>query len=923
MNIRCAITPAGHLIVEKLLDDSKNTPRTLTQRSGDAIADAFARSASVGLVLLAAGKPQTELPPDFLFWREYAQQFFHRLCQLSETDLNQLVAPKQRKADTIEPPQELLLVELIQNAPPMRGLEYLTPDVLRQSWSDLQVYSLEQASAHAEGAVAWLKTVNPVWNLLGRVTFHLAENKRDPERPFAFLATYTHRMSAKAKLQHLPLAEALKQYAGEKDQDKLTTLLEPVRNAAKDSMVVREMLDSRKLFQPHAMSVGQAHRLLTDVPEMEAAGLVMRLPDWWKTRKSFRPEVQVKIGQKEDSRVGTEGLMDFSVDLALDGQPLTAEEQAQILQATDGLTLLRGKWVEVDSDKLQEALEHWEHVEEEFGQGIDFIQGMRMLAGVDMGKASIDADVVGWTRITSGEWLNNTLQQLRDPSGIIDCEPGQDLDATLRPYQIDGVRWLWFMTRLGLGACLADDMGLGKTIQIIDLLLTLKRDRVGDRGSKESQQAHTSLLVVPASLVGNWKGEFERFAPSLKVFYAHRSECEADQLNAIAKSPAKSLAEFDVVVTTYGLARRLDWFAKLDWHLIVLDEAQAIKNASSAQAKAIHKLRSSGRIALSGTPVENHLGELWSLFNFCCPGLLGNVTQFKKFVKELGKKQDAQAYGALRQLVRPYILRRMKTDPGIVPDLPDKTEMRTDCGLSKKQATLYQKTLNELQKRLDDTTEGVQRSGVVLSTLMQLKQICNHSSQFLGLDEYADKDSGKFQRLQQICQPVIERQERMLVFTQFQSLTDPLAEFLAGVFGRPGLVLHGGVAVKKRKQLVAEFQSDDGPPFFVISVKAGGTGLNLTAASHVVHFDRWWNPAVENQATDRAFRIGQKRNVLVHKFVCRGTVEERIDEMIRDKKELSDQILKGGAESQLTQMSNSELLDFVAIDLSRASTDDK
>ena len=353
----------------------------------------------------------------------------------------------------------------------------------------------------------------------------------------------------------------------------------------------------------------------------------------------------------------------------------------------------------------------------------------------------------------------------------------------------------------------------------------------------------------------------------------------------------------------------------------MLDEAQAIKNASSAQAKSIRKLKSSGRIALSGTPVENHLGELWSLFDFCCPGLLGNATQFKNFVKAQNKRHDTQAYGALRKLVRPYLLRILKTDPGIVPDLPEKTEMRAECGLSKKQVALYEKTLKDLEKQLE-TKDGMERRGLVLTTLMQLKQICNHASQFLRQDDYEVKDSGKFQRLQQICQPIIERQERVLIFTQFQSMTEPLAEFLSGVFGRTGLVLHGGVAVKKRKQLVAEFQADDGPPFFVISVKAGGTGLNLTAASHVVHFDRWWNPAVENQATDRAFRIGQKRNVLVHKFVCRGTVEERIDQMIRDKQELADEILSGGAETQLTEMSDAELLDFVSIDLSRAASDD-
>ncbi|MCP4504944.1 MAG: DEAD/DEAH box helicase, partial [Fuerstiella sp.] len=290
-------------------------------------------------------------------------------------------------------------------------------------------------------------------------------------------------------------------------------------------------------------------------------------------------------------------------------------------------------------------------------------------------------------------------------------------------------------------------------------------------------------------------------------------------------------------------------------------------------------------------------------------------------VKGLSQQQDAAAYGALRKLVRPYILRRLKTDPGIVPDLPDKTEMRAECGLSKKQATLYQKTLKDLEKRLQ-TLDGIERRGLVLTTLMQLKQICNHASQFLKQDDYAERDSGKFQRLKQICQPIMERQERMLVFTQFQAMTGPLAEFLTGVFGRSGVVLHGGIPVKKRKHLVAEFQADGGPPFFVISVKAGGTGLNLTAASHVVHFDRWWNPAVENQATDRAFRIGQKRNVLVHKFVCRGTVEERIDQMIRSKQDLADEILSDGAEAQLTEMSDAELLDFVSIDLSRAANDD-
>ncbi len=912
------ITPAGHLIIESVSDDDSHL--NFDPVVAEKLRDTFSESAAAGLVRLASGNLPSELPVEFVFWREFAQLFFHELCALGEEALNRAVSGKGKASTSIDPPQEMALIELIENAPPMRGLEYLTPEVLRTFWSEMRTVALQQCAGHSDGPAAWLHSVNPVWNLLGRVTFHLAENKRDPNRPFAFMATYAHRVSAQAKLQHLPLGEALKQYAGAKNQAKLVALLEPVQRAAQEGSLVRQMLDSRQLFQPQALTIDQAHRFLTSVPQMEDAGLVVRVPDWWKSRQSSRPEVRVTIGQEKSSHVGMDSLMDFSIDLALDGTSLTPEERDQILQATDGLALLRGQWVEVDQDKLQQALDHWHQVEQQYADGVDFIQGMRMLAGTQFGKDEVDAETAGWTRVTTGDWLSETLQHLRDPSGIVDCEPGQDLDATLRPYQIDGVRWLWFMTRLGLGACLADDMGLGKTIQVIDLLLLLKRED-SQRKQRAKQKKTTSLLVVPASLVGNWKSEFERFAPSLRILYAHRSECDAQTLQAVAKSPGKIVDEFDAVVTTYGLARRFDWLSTLDWRLIVLDEAQAIKNASSAQAKAVRKLRSSGRIALSGTPIENHLGELWSLFDFCCPGLLGNSSQFRKFVKELSKQQDAAAYGALRKLVRPYILRRLKTDPGIVPDLPDKTEMRAECGLSKKQATLYQNTLKDLEKRLQ-TLDGIERRGLVLTTLMQLKQICNHASQFLKQDDYVERDSGKFQRLKQICQPIMERQERMLVFTQFQAMTGPLAEFLTGIFGRSGVVLHGGVPVKKRKHLVAEFQADDGPPFFVISVKAGGTGLNLTAASHVVHFDRWWNPAVENQATDRAFRIGQKRNVLVHKFVCRGTVEERIDQMIRSKQDLADEILSGGAEAQLTEMSDAELLDFVAIDLSRAANDD-
>jgi SNF2 family DNA or RNA helicase len=624
--------------------------------------------------------------------------------------------------------------------------------------------------------------------------------------------------------------------------------------------------------------------------------------------------VQVRLGAKKASAVGLDQLLDFDVGMSLDGEPLTNDEYQQLMKASDGMVLLRGKWIEANREQLQEALDHWKKIAQENPDGIDFVQGMRLLAGAPTDKDDPVDEARSWSRVTAGDWLKQTLERLRQPDQIDACQPGLDLQATLRPYQSDGVRWLWFMMELGLGACLADDMGLGKTIQIIDLLLTLKRAA----GSKDGGP---SLIVVPASLLGNWRQELARFAPSLLVLIAHRSECSEDKLKRLAQDPERELSDVDLVLTTYGLARQDEWLQKVKWSLVMLDEAQAIKNPSSAQTRSVKKLKARGRIVLTGTPVENHLGDLWSIFDFCSPGLLGSAKEFKGFVKQLNEQQDAKAYGSLRRLVRPYILRRLKTDPGVAPDLPEKTEMRVECGLSKKQAVYYEGAVEELAERLK-VADGIARRGLVLAMLMQFKQICNHPAQFLGTVEYKPEDSAKFERLKGLCEPIAERQEKMLVFTQFQTLTAALADYLQTVFGKPGLVLHGGTPIKKRSELVKQFQKEDGPPFFVISLKAGGSGLNLTAASHVVHFDRWWNPAVEDQATDRAFRIGQKRNVMVHKFVCRGTVEERIDEMIRSKRAVADNVLKGDGEAALTEMSDDELLRFVALDVNRARAED-
>lgn len=938
MFLNVFISPSGRLCCEpeRLPDEETVAWVDVEDHFAERLLAAFTDSVADGLFELAAVNNKVTLPLDLVFWKDWVRRFLKSVSQLDDEHFAELeklaksgrsTATGKGRLKTVSPPDDLALAVIVAEAPPMRGLEFLTGEVLRGIGDELLTKFLERAHLTEGGCRGLLLSLNPEAQLLGRVTFHLAENKRNPDLPFAFLATYAHRLSAKAQIQHLPLGEALRQYAAERDQTRLAELLTPVRTAASRSEVVGRLLNTREIFQPQAWTVSQAYRFLNDVAIMEDAGLSVRVPDWWKSRRQARPQVQVRIGEQRASAVGLDSLLDFSASLAVDGTPLTEQERRQLTAATDGLTLLRGKWVEVDQQKLTEALQQWKELQDEHADGISFLEGMRLLAGTPLqATESVSEDVLQWTSVTSGQWLTEVLQQIRDPNGIQGCEPGIGLQATLRPYQANGVRWLWFMSQLGLGACLADDMGLGKTIQVIDLILRLK-DSGGSANSrkksagKSADKASPFLLIVPASLIGNWKQELDRFAPQLKVFLAHRSECDAATLDRIAKDPSRELTGYDVVITTYTLIRRSTWPLDVHWKVVVLDEAQAIKNAGSAQSRSVRKLKASGRIVLTGTPLENQLGDLWSLFDFCVPGLLGTVKQFRDFLKSMTKSQNSGAVSALRRLVRPYILRRMKTDPEIVPDLPDKTEVAVECGLSKKQAVLYEKVILDVEKQLKDA-DGIQRKGLVLSLLMRLKQLCNHPDQFLDQKVFEPSESGKFLSLRTVCEPICERQEKVLIFTQFQSMCDPLAEFLRDVFRKPGLILHGGVPVAKRQDLVKQFQERYDVPFFVISVKAGGTGLNLTAASHVIHFDRWWNPAVENQATDRAYRIGQKKNVLVHKFVCKGTLEERVDQMIRDKQELADGVLGEGGERLLTEMSDAELLKFVTLDVTRAALDD-
>ncbi len=605
-------------------------------------------------------------------------------------------------------------------------------------------------------------------------------------------------------------------------------------------------------------------------------------------------------------------MLDFNVTVALNGETLSADEIKDILAGGDGLVLVKGQWIEVDREKLQEAIDHWQGLQKQAENGeISFIEGMRLLAGAssDLTNDEQADHEKQWVHISAGGALREILSGLREPANLDSVKIGSQLKAQLRPYQQRGLAWLRFLAELGLGACLADDMGLGKTIQVLALLLY-------NQQNKTKKKTKPSLLIVPASLLSNWRKEAERFTPSLNLTFLHPAETDRRQLEKIAQNPDKALSQSDLLITTYSMLTRQLWLRDIDWQLVILDEAQAIKNPSTRQSKAAKKLSARSRIVMTGTPVENRLGDLWSLFDFLNPGLLGSANVFKKFVKNLQDRAHNQ-FAPLRQLVGPYILRRLKTDRKIITDLPDKIETPCYCKLSRQQVKLYEQTVKALRSMLKDA-DGIARRGMVLQSLMRLKQICNHPSQLTGDGDYIASDSGKFLRLGEICDEIASRQEKALIFTQFREITDSLADYLATIFGRTGVILHGGTAVKKRQALVERFQSDDGPPFFILSLKAGGTGLNLTAACHVIHFDRWWNPAVENQATDRAFRIGQKHNVLVHKFITTGTVEEKIDAMITEKQKMADEILSSGKEVNLTELPDDEILRLVSLDVTRA-----
>ncbi|MDL2268368.1 DEAD/DEAH box helicase [Desulfosarcina sp. OttesenSCG-928-A07] len=867
------------------------------------------------LFRLGAGPEQAGAPAADRFWHGVARRFLFHFQQAAADfwSAEEFDGQTQAAGNFLLPaaaPE--LFPELIAGAPPIPGGEYLA-DGLPEVWDAMGRW-LESALPRFSSPAGFMGEYAPLWQKVGRVYFHLAENKADENRPFAFLATYTTGLAPNGRPLHKPLGEALRHYSAARDKPTLLRLLTPVDNAAKTLPWVADMIASKQVYAATPFTPGQAWTFLKAVPDLKAAGLWVRIPDWWKKRPQAK--VQIVLDPLRKTKMNAESLLTFDRRLILGNEELTEAELQKLLQSEGGLMFLKGRWVEVDKARLEEALDQWERIKGDVRDGaLTFSQGMRLLAGMPEDFKSDTEPKTRLLRFTAGDRLNQLLSAMRDAPPVKGKPAGPlaVLRRKLRPYQVKGADWLSFMTSLGLGACLADDMGLGKTIQVLTLLTQIKAAH---------PHGKPSLLVLPASLLGNWRAEARKFAPHLALRFLHRAMDEDLNLDRMAKNPKKELADCDVAITTYAMLVRQDFLAEVEWNLVIADEAQAVKNPGTRQSKALKALKAHGRLALTGTPVENRLGDLWSLFDFLNPGLLGTRHAFTQYTGKLAKSGGDTAYAPLKRLISPYILRRLKTDRRVISDLPEKVESISFCPLSKKQIALYQKVVDNLAHQLKgDDSGGIVRRGQILQAILRLKQICNHPDQMSGAGGYIPRDSGKFERLGQICEELAQRQERVLIFTQFKEIIMPLAEMLGAIYGRPGLILHGGTRTAERQKRVDQFQKEDGPPFFILSLKAGGTGLNLTAAARVIHFDRWWNPAVENQATDRAFRIGQKRNVMVHKFVCTGTIEEKIHTIIEEKSKLAEQVVGGDGQIDLTRLSDQAVMDLVRMDISQQDLD--
>jgi superfamily II DNA or RNA helicase len=666
---------------------------------------------------------------------------------------------------------------------------------------------------------------------------------------------------------------------------------------------------------------GALEFLRDGAPLLAGAGFGVLLPSWWQHPARLGLRMTARLA--DPGVVATTSLIDRDAVVGFDWQAavgairLSAEELGLLAAATVPLVRLRGRWTVVDPDQIAAALDFLKRQGSGTATAADVLRETFTAEPTAGGLPVLGVDADGWLGDLlaggSPDRPAHPMDPLRLPAGF-----AAQFRAGLRPYQERGLAWLATLSRLGLGAVLADDMGLGKTVQTLALLML---ERVGDPqqpsshpNSQRSRDGECTLLICPMSLVGNWQREAARFTPGLRVHVHHGSGRRDGDLR-------RAVHGADLVITTFAVAQRdLALLQQVTWRRVVVDEAQHIKNRAAGASRAIRSLPARHRIALTGTPVENRLADLHAVLDFANPGLFGSPEQFKeRYSVPIERHQNERAAAELRRRTQPLMLRRVKTDPAIIADLPDKVEMSVLCNLTVEQAALYRAVVSDLMGRLRER-HGIARKGLVLAALSKLKQICNHPAQFLRDGSRIAHRSGKVARLEEILEEALAEGDKALCFTQFAGFGALLQPHLVERLGQEVIFLHGGLARKERERLVTRFQDADGPAVFLLSLKAGGTGLNLTAANHVIHLDRWWNPAVEEQATDRAFRIGQRRDVQVRRLVCVGTIEERIDEIITSKRSLAEAVV-GAGDGWLTELPAEALAELVSLSDDAVSED--
>lgn len=874
----------------RIVDVDEEDPRLRHYDSlltAERCASVFEQGVERGISLLCTSEfAGSLLPPSIAFWRQWIVSI------LSHWVLCRRVNPRSR----LDIPRGLL-DSWSRRARRIPEFSRLSIAFQRRLWRFLRSALLTKLEETGQTLVERLAESHPLWPVIGDLNITIAHARGNPGLPFSFALHYIDGLSTTATVSFSSVRGPIQGASHVTGfGDYLCGVLE---KAAERSPTLSRLLDSQEIFAPCGLIPRDAHALLLDLPGLEEAGVHTKVPSWWEQRKPPRLASRTYLGGAPPTNSGMGGMLDVRTTYIVDDHELNrAEWCALVDESVNGLVKIRERWVELDRARIEEAMAAWRASEELRERGeVTFSEALTIL---DSPRENEPNDLKEPSEcFVAGPWLGRARSAIRRQEILDEFAPGREFFGVLRPYQRAGVAWLAMLSELGVGALLADDMGLGKTVQVIALIA----------GQRRRGRASPLLLVVPASLISNWQGEFEKFAKGIAVTVAHRNFDGMD--NALSA---------DLVLTSYGTLRQHQQLRERDWDTVVLDEAQMIKNSSTKLARALKSLSAHRRVALTGTPIENHPGDLWSLMDFLNPGALGTATAFRKQWRLA--QTDPRAMEELRAKVHPFMLRRRKTDPEIALELPEKVEVNAYCGLSGTQADLYSQVL--VAQNWAKKAEGVERSAAVLTTIQNLKQICDHPALYLRRGNYDPGISDKFLRLQRICEQIAASGEKALIFTQFATLTVPLAEHLGQVFGRSGLIFDGKTPLNRRSEIVAEFQRDDGPPFMVLTIKVGGLGLNLTAASHVIHFDLWWNPAQETQATDRVHRIGQSRRVVIHRLICRGGIEEKIDQLLQRKRAIAEELMGADVEEKsLARMTDEELLHLFELDRARAqNTDD-